>query len=103
MSNSQQSTPPFKEWKSVNVYGTDFRPSLKDMADTIDRLELWDWFKNEKPPPNEGYMFWGHKNVNAISDGLNNNQHSGATFGFAMRCMQSIAKLGFEDWNKVPE
>ena len=103
MSSSEQSTPHYKQWKPVKVYGIDFRESLKDMADTIDRLEFWDWLKNENPPSNEGYMFWDHKNVNAISDGLNDNQHSGATFAFAMRCMQSIAKLGFEHWNNVPE
>ena len=103
MSSSEQSTPHYKQWKPVKVYGIDFRESLKDMADTIDRLEFWDWLKNENPPSNEGYMCWNHKNVNAISDGLNDNQHSGATFAFAMRCMQSIAKLGFEDWNNVPE
>ena len=98
---SPYSTPSFDQWKPVSVYGTDFRPSLKDMADTTDRLGLWDWFKNESPPGDEGYMFWDHKNVNAISNSLSNNQHSGATFGLAMRYMQAIAKAGFEDWNKV--
>ena len=105
MSNPQNphSTPSFEQWKKISVYGTDFRPSLKDMADITDQLSLWNWFKNESPPENTGYIFWEHENVNAISDGLQNNQHSGATFSFAMRCMQSIAKVGFEDWNKMPE
>ena len=105
MSNPQDpySTLSFEQWKPVSVYGSDFRPSLKDMADTVDRLELWNWFKNESPPPGEGYMFWDHENVFAISNGLTNNQHSGATFGLAMRYMQAIAKAGFEDWNKVPK
>jgi hypothetical protein len=105
MSNTQEtnSTPSFNQWKETRVYGRDFRPSLKQMADTIDRLELWDWLKNESPPKDTGYMFWGHENIDAISNGLENNQHSGATFAFALRCMQSIAKVGFENWNKVPE
>ena len=97
------STPSFDQWKPVNVYETDFRPSLKDMADTTDRLGLWNWFKNETPPADDGYMFWNHENVTAISNGLTKNNHSGATFGLAMRCMQAIAKVGFENWNEVPK
>ena len=95
-------TPPKEEWPYVSVYGSDFRGCLKDMADTVTRLELWDWFRNESPPENMGYMYWGHDNVNKISSGLEDNRHSGATFGYAMRCMQAIAKDGFESWkNKM--
>ena len=46
-------------------------------------------------------MFWGHPNIDLISNGLSDNQHSGATFGFAMRCMQSIAKNGFDEWKNM--
>ena len=96
------STPDYQNWKPVQVYGCDFRPSLKDMADTVDRLELWDWFKNESPPEDCGYTYWKHENIDKISNGLDNNDHSGATFGYAMRCMQAIAKQGFDHWNGVP-
>ena len=88
-------------WRLIKVYGTDFRPELLDMAQTITRLGLWDWFKNEKPPDNQGYMFWGHPNINLISSSLKNNQHSGATFGYCMRQMQRIAEEGFQGWNKI--
>ena len=88
------------EWRLVKVYGTDFRSNLLDMAQTTTRLALWNWFKNEPPPKNKGYCFWGHENVNKISNGLENNDHSGATFGYCMRQMQFIAKNGFEAWNK---
>ncbi len=91
------------EWRLIKVYGTDFRPSLLDMAQTITRLGLWDWFKTENPPGDSGYIFWSHPNVNKISTGLEDNQHSGATFGYCMRQMQSIAKQGFENWNQRPE
>lgn len=96
------STPDYQNWKPVQVYGCDFRPSLKDMADTVDRLELWDWFKNESPPEDCGYTYWKNPNIDKISNGLDNNDHSGATFGYAMRCMQAIAKQGFNHWNGVP-
>ena len=61
-------------WRLIKVYGTDFRPELLDMAQTITRLGLWDWFKNEKPPDNQGYMFWGHPNINLISEKIINIQ-----------------------------
>lgn len=88
------------EWPLVKVYGQDFRPNLLDMAQTTTRLNLWNWFKNESPPANAGYQFWGDENINKISDGLENNEHSGATFGYCMRQMQFIAKNGFEEYIK---
>ena len=84
------------DYKFVEVYGTDFRPCVKDMADTVTRLELWDWFRTD--PPN-GYMFCSHPNVDKISNGLENNVHSGATFAYCMRLMQAIAMQGFDEWN----
>lgn len=88
------------EWPLVKVYGQDFRPNLLDMAQTTTILNLWNWFKNESPPANAGYQFWGDENINKISDGLENNEHSGATFGYCMRQMQFIAKNGFEEYIK---
>tara|TARA_X000000368_G_C22978814_1_gene688924 strand:+ start:506 stop:811 length:306 start_codon:yes stop_codon:yes gene_type:complete len=89
-------------WRLIKVYGTDFRPELLDMAQTITRLKLWNWLQTENPPGDSGYMFWGHPNVDKISKGLEDNQHSGATFGYCMRQMQRIAKEGFQGWNKIP-
>ena len=77
-----------------------FSNDLRLMAATVTQLELWDWFKNENPPGDSGYMYWGHPNVTKISDGLADNQHSGATFGYCMRQMQAIAKKGFDEWNQ---
>ena len=90
-------------WRFVEVYGTDFRPSLLDMAETTTRLGLWEWFRTEDPPGGKGYMYWGHPNVSKINNGLKNNEHSGATFGYCMRQMQAIAKKGFDIWNKPSE
>ena len=93
------STPEVNEWRQIQVYGTDFRKELKTIANIIDRFELWDWFKNESPPPNKGYGYWGHENINKISQNIPDNPHSGATFAFALRIMQAIAKKGFNNWN----
>ena len=89
-----------EHWPLIKVYECDFRPMLIEMADTVTKLQLWDWFRNENPPGGSGYMFWGHTNVSQININLPNNEHSGATFGYAMRCMQSIAKNGFDEWKK---
>ena len=87
------------QYKFVEVYGTDFRHCIKDMSDTTTRLNLWTWFHEESPPDDTGYSWWRHPNINKISNGLEDNQHSGATFAFCMRVMQAIAKQGFTTWN----
>ena len=61
------STPDMIEWPPIRVYDTDFRKPLKEMADTVDRLELWNWFKNESPPDDLGYSFWKHENIKMIT------------------------------------
>ena len=43
-------TPEVTEWPLIKVYGCDFRPMLKEMADTVYKLELLGWFKFEPPP-----------------------------------------------------
>jgi hypothetical protein len=78
--------------------------TLRLMAATVTRLELWDWFRIESPPEDTGYSWWNHPNINKISENLQNdegildNPHSGASFACSMRNMQSIAKNGFEVW-----
>ena len=73
---------------------------IDDMIKTINRLELWEWIRDQNPPESEGYMFWDHENVEAISNGLENNNHSGASFGMCMRQIQYIAKNDWETWNE---
>ena len=96
-------TPALQNWKSVTVYGSEFNQELKTMADTVDSLNLWDWFRTEDPPSDMGYSWWNHPNISLISNKLPNNPHSGATFSFAMRQMQEIARKGFDAWNGIPE
>ena len=70
------------------------------MVETSIRLEVWEWFKTEEPPEDEGYQWWDHPNINLISSNLSNNDHSGASFACAMRNVQYIAKNGFTAWKK---
>ena len=78
--------------------------TLRLMAASITRLELWDWFRTERPPENQGYSWWNHPNINKISNNLQDDQgnfdnpHTGASFACSMRNMQVIAKEGFLKW-----
>ena len=93
-------TPPVKEWHPfIGGYGFNMNPEIDDMIKTTNKLQVWEWFRDESPPKDEGYTFWNHINVNAISDGLENNNHSGASFGMCMRQMQFIAENSWEKWN----
>ena len=58
------------DWRWIKFYGVDFRPDLLDMAQTITRLNLWDWMKTSDPPEMQGYMFWQHRNVESIATEL---------------------------------
>ena len=86
-------------WPPIKVYEADFIPELKTMSVVVTELDLWDWFRTENPPNETGYSWWGHPNINLISSKLSPNPHSGATFAYCMRCMQSIAKSGFNTWS----
>ena len=93
-------TPTLSTWKTITVYGSDFTPELKMMADTITKLELWEWLRNYSPDKGKGFMWSSDKNIKKISNALPQNNHSGATFAYAMRQMEFIAKNGFDEWNK---
>ena len=94
-------TPPIEEWHPfIGGYGFNMNREIDDMIKTANRLQVWEWFRDEKPPKDQGYMYWDHENVDAISDNLKNNNHSGASFGMCMRQMQFIAENSWEDWNE---
>ena len=57
---------------------------VDDMIKTTNRLELWEWIRDQNPPEGEGYMFWNHENVNAISI------ISANTSSFNIRCLLII-------------
>ena len=88
------------DWPKVQVYGSDFRTSLLNMANSITEKELWNWLKEYSPNENEGFMFSNHPNLNIIGNSklVQSDGHSGATFAYAFRCMECIAKKGFKSF-----
>ena len=83
-------------WPKVEVYYSDFRPSLLNMANAITELNLWNWMKEYNPEKGCGFMYSNHPNIYKIGGKVDSDGHSGATFGYSMRCMEMIAKEGFD-------
>ena len=93
--------PEVTKWAYVEVdYGIDFRPSLKKMADAVDNLNLWDWFRHEEPPPKKGYSFWEHDNIKLIVEKMDVDMDK-IELSCALRSIQYIAKNGFLKWNQM--
>ena len=75
---------------------------LQDAYDTIRRLGLWQWFREFRPHPNEGFMFTSDINVAMIGKELKfYDSHSGASFGCTMQLVHDIAKHGWENHKNV--
>ena len=90
------------DWPLIKVYDSDFRKCLNDMYNVIDEKELWTYINENPPSDREGYMFSRDQVIDQIGNDprIINSGHSGATFAFAMRCMQRIAKVGFDQFVK---
>ena len=78
-------------WKHFTVYGTDFRNCMNNMFNVIIKLKLENWLTNFNPG-DEGFCFSINDNINKISEEVNNDGHSGATFACCLRIMEDIFK-----------
>jgi hypothetical protein len=67
---------------------------LQDAYDAITKCDLWDWMRTYTPHANEGFMFSTHPSLAQIQSGMKYTGHSGASWGWTMRTMESIAKAG---------
>ena len=81
--------------------GDDHEISMtRNAYDAVSRTEMWSWLKTYKLPAGEGFMFSTHPNVVIIGQKMeecpNPPGHSGSSFGFIMRRIHEIAKLGEE-------
>lgn len=70
---------------------------LRDAYDAITNCNLWNWMKEFQPHEREGFMFAQHPNLDRISMEMKlMGDHSGASYGWTMRQMESIAKIGWD-------
>lgn len=88
------------DWPLIKVYNSDFRKCLNDIYNVIDEKELWIYINENPPSEDTGYMFSRDQVISQIGNDprILDNGHSGATFAFAMRCMQRIAEVGFDQF-----
>jgi hypothetical protein len=68
----------------------------------VSRCEAWDFLKNFTPNNNEGFMFTNHPKVYEIGNMMESCPHppghSGCSFAWTMRQLESIAKDGYEGY-----
>jgi len=72
------------------------RELLTDAHQAITACDLWDWMKTYTP--DKGFMFSSHPNLDRINAAMKYTGHSGTSYGWTMRTMENIAKLG---WNEA--
>ena len=74
------------------------RELLTDAHQAITACDLWDWMKTYTPDKYKGFVFSTHPNIDRINAAMKYTGHSGTSYGWTMRTMEKIAKLG---WNEA--
>lgn len=77
------------------VKSDDERTMLKDAWDAITATNSWAFMTQE---PKHGYTFASDPALDAISAKMTYDGHSGYTYGWTMRVMQQIARIGWENF-----
>ena len=77
-----------------------FRMCLEDAYDAVEDMNLWDYLKQNTF---ESFTYYHDRpdyelHATLMSKVDRRNVHSGASYGIAMRIMESIAKHGMERW-----
>jgi hypothetical protein len=71
----------------------------------VSRCEAWDFLKNFTPNSNDGFMFTEHPKVYEIGNMMESCPHppghSGFSFAWTMRQLESIAKNGYEGYKNI--
>lgn len=86
----KQTPSSYEDWVFMDIgYGIDSRREVHDMYMTVQRLGLTDWIKHYKS--SKRYS----KEVSMISNGLDDNNHSGASFGGCLWRTKEVYVNGF--------
>jgi hypothetical protein len=73
---------------------------LADAYDAVTRAEMWEYLRLPTTPGKDGFMFSTAIELSLISAEMHYGGHSGSSFAWVMRQMESIAKGGWTDWVK---
>jgi hypothetical protein len=76
-------------------YTQDEQEMLQDAYQAIEKTKMWEYMKKE-PRGGGGYTFTDDEELRAINRNLEYVGHTGFSFGWTMRTMQNIARLGEE-------
>jgi len=74
-------------------YSKSEQEMLEDAYQAIETTKMWDYMKKE---PVGGYTFTDDEELRLINRHLEYGGHSGFSFGWTMRTMQQIARIGEE-------
>lgn len=79
-------------------------PYLVNAHWAITECELWDWLRTYEPPDREGFMFSTTPERRRIDAKMREQNiaggHSGFSYGYTMRVMESVAKEGYEKYKE---
>lgn len=70
---------------------------LKDAYNAITKADLWEWMRRKSTPGPDGFMFSSAIELAIINAEMSFDGHSGSSYGWTMRQMESIAKRGWEE------
>jgi hypothetical protein len=102
---------PHEHFSTLNISAND-KQMLASAFYAISSVEGgWEFLKNYSPPENEGFMFVQNPppTLKEIDSAISRayGGHSGASYGWTMRHMESIAKNGWDkwamNWNPAPK
>ena len=73
-----------------------YRMFLHDAYQAVGLANAWSALRNESPPADKGFMFSSSPATDMIQKFMRYaDEHSGASYGITMRCMEKIAKKGW--------
>ena len=73
-----------------------YRRFLHDAYQAVGLADAWSYLRDESPPDDKGFMFSSSPITDTIQKFMRDiDEHSGASYGITMRCMEMIAKRGW--------
>ena len=94
--NNPPSTDTFEPGDFTFVRDAMWRMFLHDAYQAVGLADAWSALRDESPPADKGFMFSSSPATDMIQKFMRYaDEHSGASYGITMRCMESIAKRGW--------
>ena len=96
--------PPYGNFDGLNLPSLD-RTMIQSGFEAVESVEGgWDFLRTYEPPADQGFMFsMPPPKQKEIDEAISNRYdgHSGASYGWTMRVLQKIAKLGWDSYART--